>query len=169
MIGIASILILIVVIGFFVNRKKSVRPSSSPESAANVPKPESSSLDDFVPSPSNNPVPFSSDYENSPTLKVEMKALSHNMDNRFEFEVGSLFSLGRSSSCDLSIKDQSEISGTHCSLSFSKGLLFVKDNNSTNGTFLNGVRITQKHVVNSKDLLGLGRIEFRLLFVEEKE
>jgi pSer/pThr/pTyr-binding forkhead associated (FHA) protein len=42
--------------------------------------------------------------------------------------------------------------------------LFVSDQSSRNGTFVNGVPIQDKYKLNSRDILGLGRAEYRLIF-----
>ena len=75
--------------------------------------------------------------------------------------------IGRSTSCDLTIDDQPEISSKHCLLELRRGSLFISDQSSRNGTFVNGVPIQDKYKLNSRDILGLGRAEYRLIFEGE--
>lgn len=56
------------------------------------------------------------------------------------------FTLGRSSSCHVSIKDPM-VSGKHCSVSLNdEDRVIVKDLNSSNGTYLNGNKITETSI-----------------------
>lgn len=71
-------------------------------------------------------------------------------------------SIGRSSSCDVHVADDSEISGKHCALLFKDGQIFIKDAQSTNGTTVNGVSIATAFKLEENDLIGLGRTTLRL-------
>lgn len=52
------------------------------------------------------------------------------------------------------------ISGIHCYI-FSNGEeIYIEDKQSTNGTYINGHRITAAHTLHSKDVLRLGSREF---------
>ena len=50
-------------------------------------------------------------------------------------------SIGRTAPADIVLAD-SEVSRTHCRLALENGMLIVTDLNSTNGTFIDGVRIS---------------------------
>jgi hypothetical protein len=76
--------------------------------------------------------------------------------------IGNDFTIGRSSKCSLILNEHKEISGTHCKLSFKDNLLTIEDLNSTNGTFVNGARITKPYPLSDLDLLSLGKAEFRI-------
>ena len=160
LIGVAFMLIVIFSIILFIRRKQPIATSLNEVTDLQQ--------DDFVPSSSNNPMSFTnfSDFKTAVKLEVEMIAMSHNMNDEYALRIGKDFSVGRSSACNLTIKGQPEISGNHCTFNYSEGSLFIKDNQSTNGTFLNGVRIKDKIKVSSQDVIGLGRAEFRLLFDE---
>jgi pSer/pThr/pTyr-binding forkhead associated (FHA) protein len=66
--------------------------------------------------------------------------------------------IGRSDQCDLSFPSD-EISSEHCSLTSSGGHFLLTDLSSTNGTFVNGSRITS-HVLEEGDVIHLGPIPF---------
>ena len=74
--------------------------------------------------------------------------------------------VGRSSTSDLSIND-SEISGKHVEISFTKGVLAIKDLGSTNGTAINGVPIHTVHYLQDGDQILIGRTELRLKGLED--
>mgnify|MGYP001431744782 CR=1 FL=1 len=77
--------------------------------------------------------------------------------------------LGRSSNADVTISGEKEISGKHCEVSIEQERLFVSDLDSKNGTSVNGVMISTRHPLDPQDILGIGRIEFRVIYdVETK-
>ena len=80
--------------------------------------------------------------------------------------VGNDFVIGRSTRCALILKEHKEISGTHCRLNFKDNLLTIEDLNSTNGTFVNGARITKPYPLSNLDSLSLGKAEFRINFMD---
>ena len=56
------------------------------------------------------------------------------------------------------------MSGEHAELTIQKGHLVVRDMNSTNGTFVNGVRIQEPCKVKHGDLIQIAQIVFRVKF-----
>jgi len=79
-----------------------------------------------------------------------------------EVEVGEgEISLGRSQSANVSVKDAS-VSRNHALMQAKSGRLTVKDLNSSNGTFLNGMRIFAEAELHDGDLLTLGESEMRV-------
>lgn len=71
-------------------------------------------------------------------------------------------SLGRDPSCDMKVEDP-KISRLHGWLEVKDGNLLYTDNRSTNGSFLNGERITAPATINLGDVLQIGNTEFVLL------
>jgi predicted component of type VI protein secretion system len=69
--------------------------------------------------------------------------------------------VGRHNDCQLRIKS-SQVSRKHCELFEKKGLLLVKDLNSSNGTVVNGKRIQGQRVLEPGDELGIGPILLRV-------
>jgi pSer/pThr/pTyr-binding forkhead associated (FHA) protein len=64
-------------------------------------------------------------------------------------------SIGRASGNDIIIQ-QNEISRQHTKLRLYNGRYFIEDNQSRNGTFLNGVAVTEPVVLNHSDVIRLG-------------
>lgn len=77
----------------------------------------------------------------------------------FRLVPGTVKTIGRAARADF-IVDRALVSRIHCRLTLSEtdGLL-LEDLGSTNGTFLNGERVTRRTVV-SGDLIKVGRVEF---------
>jgi pSer/pThr/pTyr-binding forkhead associated (FHA) protein len=69
--------------------------------------------------------------------------------------------VGRQEGCQLRISS-SQVSRRHCQLLEQQGALLVKDLGSSNGTFVNGRRISDAHVLQSGDELSIGQVRFRI-------
>ena len=70
------------------------------------------------------------------------------------------FTVGRKNGTALTI-DNPSVSGEHAELTIDDGNLFVRDLGSTNGTFVNGMRITTPCKVKHGDLVQFAQIVFR--------
>lgn len=69
--------------------------------------------------------------------------------------VGQKFSVGHKSNCDLAIND-SKISRLHLILSYDNGKLTLADAGSTNGTFVNGVKVEKSRQILNGDVIRIG-------------
>ena len=76
---------------------------------------------------------------------------------------GELISIGRDSSNEITVND-AEISRRHSRLSFQGGKYVLEDMGSTNGTFVNGQRLTGPRVLKSGEVVSLGE---QIVFVYE--
>lgn len=100
----------------------------------------------------------------SPTLNVAWTLtgqLSEDQPVRSVSVSGSPFTVGRHSRCSLAIPSPT-VSGAHAELSISSGELCVRDLDSTNGTFVNGVRVNEETPVRNGDLLQFADVVFRV-------
>lgn len=73
--------------------------------------------------------------------------------------------IGRNQTCDLPIMEAS-VSGNHGSLRFERGLWWVHDNASSNGTFVNEVQVKDSVIANG-DKLKFGDVEADFISVPE--
>lgn len=71
-------------------------------------------------------------------------------------------SVGRSTGCDLPLPDDTFISQYHARFALRDGACFVEDLGSTNGTYLNGTRLTQPMRVEKGDRVSLGKTVLEL-------
>ena len=69
--------------------------------------------------------------------------------------VGQKFSVGHKSNCDLAINDP-KISRLHLILSYDNGKLTLTDTGSTNGTFVNGVKVDKSRQILNGDVIRIG-------------
>ena len=75
-----------------------------------------------------------------------------------QITVGSRFVVGRSAKSDLRIEDKT-ISSSHLILADVDGRLIAADNGSTNGTFVNGVKLDRPRPLNSGDKIHIGNTD----------
>jgi FHA domain/Domain of unknown function (DUF4388) len=78
--------------------------------------------------------------EESPTFKLKVKKVTN--------------VVGREGTCDVYV-ESNQVSRRHCLLQVTERGLLVKDLESTNGTFVNGIPMTDGYI-NEGDRLGLG-------------
>jgi S1-C subfamily serine protease len=77
--------------------------------------------------------------------------------------------IGRHPNCDLRFDAESDldVSGRHASVTLTGRLFVLRDLGSTNGTFVNGQRLVDDHVLASNDLIQFGlhgpRLQFTLI------
>lgn len=88
-------------------------------------------------------------------LKTDAQA-----DPPFTFRIlpGAIKTMGRSIGAEFTV-DAAMVSRLHCRLTAGAAALEVVDLESTNGTFVNGQRVTQASLKEG-DRLGVGRVEF---------
>ncbi len=73
------------------------------------------------------------------------------------------FSIGKSKTkADYAIEDNTAISRVHCIIVQKDGVNYIKDNNSTNHTYLNGVELApgKEQLLKNKTLIQMGDEEF---------
>ncbi|MEE0745385.1 MAG: VWA domain-containing protein [Anaerovoracaceae bacterium] len=69
--------------------------------------------------------------------------------------------VGRSSMCDIYFDDVN-MSRQHFSIEAQDGGLYVKDLESTGGTYLNGIKVYSKQRINSGDIIAAGKTRMRI-------
>lgn len=72
-------------------------------------------------------------------------------------------SIGRNPKCDVCIPDDTSVSGIHCIIFYNRRReLQVRDNHSSNGTFLNQHRLINAHPLETGDILEVGRTRYHV-------
>ena len=70
--------------------------------------------------------------------------------------------IGRKDDNSIVLSDQ-HVSGNHVKILVKNNLLFIEDLNSTNGTYLNGNKISGKMKLSNKDEIKIGTAIFKIL------
>ena len=73
--------------------------------------------------------------------------------------------IGAGKKTDIRINGDKNMSSEHCILLFRRGLFLMRDNLSTNGTFLNGEEVTADVQLSNYDKIKMGDTEFTLMMV----
>ena len=97
-----------------------------------------------------------------PDEKVRLTLGGMNSDDVRIVEFSDKATLGRRSTNSVVISDNA-VSGEHCFLTYSDGKVIVEDMGSTNGTILNGEKITVSEIKNG-DVLILGKTKYKISF-----
>ncbi|WP_426416304.1 FHA domain-containing protein [Aestuariirhabdus sp. LZHN29] len=95
-----------------------------------------------------------------PGAQWSIKAMDASLPDK-TFAISNVMVIGRSSDCQISISS-SHLSRRHAELSEVDGRLLVKDMGSSNGTYVNGRRITETFLKRG-DLLGFDKLVFTVL------
>lgn len=77
------------------------------------------------------------------------------------FDVGDEITIGRAAGCQISLDDRF-ISQLHARVFGRDGQIFVEDLGSTNGTFVNGAKVTAPVLLSARDRIKVGNIVLEL-------
>lgn len=108
----------------------------------------------------NHPEDDNSSEEEPKAPKARVSFTGQNNSDVKFVEFSDSATVGRRNSNDLIIPDNA-VSGTHCELTFDNGKVYIEDLNSTNGTFIDGERISRAELKNG-DILILGKMSFKV-------
>lgn len=87
---------------------------------------------------------------------------------RFEFKCTADVTIGRKNICDIQIVGDKSVSGVHCVISCDpQGNPIIKDNNSSNGTYLNDEKLVREKLLESGDTLEIGRTRYSVQIIGE--
>ena len=74
------------------------------------------------------------------------------------------FLVGRRPQMDLCIPDDGYVSGTHCRFEIEEGRLYLTDLDSSNGTKVNGNKISERTRIAENDIVRIGKAEYKVDF-----
>ena len=89
------------------------------------------------------------------------------LGTRYRFRPGSTLILGRSKGADIQIADATSISRRHASLTYRIESVILEDLGSTNGTYVNDIRIEEPTLLRSGDRFQIGSVHFK--FLQERD
>src|SRR5689334_6838369 len=85
----------------------------------------------------------------------------HRTGARYALAAGRTLVVGRSPQASLSFPEDNFMSGSHFSLATAEDGVLLRDLKSSNGTFINGRRLTEAKI-KLGDVISAGSLEFRL-------
>lgn len=120
------------------------------------------------------PVPMAAPVET--VAPVIPKVISHyivltNIDDfskSYEAKIDTKITVGKKN-CDIVIPDDASISGTHCIIGFADNQYILSDDDSTNGTKYNDVKVTSPVFIENGGIITMGRGKFRVTMIDKEE
>lgn len=95
--------------------------------------------------------------------KIVPKLVAIDGDRQQVFKITKLtMTIGRNEASDI-VLDNRTVSGTHATLTNEGGLFFIADNGSTNGIFVNDIRIT-KSKITADDRIRIGSVMAKIIY-----
>ena len=93
--------------------------------------------------------------------------LNESLGARFRLRPRSAVVIGRAGNADVSLPEISSLSRHHTRLTYRTESVVLEDLGSTNGTYVNGLRIEQETVLRSGDRFQVGAVHFK--FLQERD
>ncbi len=101
-----------------------------------------------------------------PRLVGFLVTFSHDSSGRyFEIREGRVV-VGAGAGTDITVKEDKNMSSEHAILLYRRGIFFLRDNLSTNGTFVNGEEITTDVRLKNYDEMKMGDTVFKLIAID---
>jgi len=95
-----------------------------------------------------------------------MKSLILRTSDNQVYHVTDTLKIGRESTCHVCVADK-RVSRLHASVTVKDGFLYARDEGSSNGTYVNGVRINRQTLLQPGDQLRVGDTSFTADYVDE--
>jgi hypothetical protein len=96
--------------------------------------------------------------------KIVPKLVAMDGDRQQVFNITKLtMTIGRNEANDI-VLDNRTVSGNHATLTNEGGFFYITDNASTNGIFVNDIRITSKNKVSTGDQIRIGSVLAKIVY-----
>jgi pSer/pThr/pTyr-binding forkhead associated (FHA) protein len=118
---------------------------------------------DMKPVPQRAPsVPSAPPPPGRPRIALRLTKIGPSEEQVYRAEFAGRLAIGRDASNDLSFAEDKLLSSRHCAISYEADGVILRDLGSTNKTFVNGVPITDRHILENDDVLLIGSMELRV-------
>lgn len=155
----AVLLILIAAIVFIIHKRRRNRKKSADISVHNAnfnpPLPISNIIKDKIRKPDAR---NAENTENKNKVILRLTELPSGTVHCIKMK--KTITLGRKINCSVRIKD-TYAAPVHCFISFYDGQAYIEDNNTLNGTILNGILIKNRVPIYTNDLILIGNTEYK--------
>ncbi len=92
-------------------------------------------------------------------MKVQLIVVQGKPEGKIIPLAGPVFRIGRGEKCQLR-PSSDQVSREHAEFRIGTDQVIITDLGSRNGTFINGKKLTEPHVLNDRDLVGIGPLTF---------
>ena len=95
--------------------------------------------------------------------RVTLVGLGKHSDRKYDILLEDSCTIGRNEEkCSLVLAKDTALSGVHATLLVEADRVYIRDEKSTNGTFVNGIPISGKFELSQDDIILLGSYEYRI-------
>ena len=106
--------------------------------------------------------------DDEPTLELEtpksetiVRLLSDTDGTVLEAYCNDSITIGRKGGCDIQIVGDKSVSGVHCRIiKRGENVFYVRDESSSNGTYLNDRKISEEEIITGGDTIEIGRTRY---------
>lgn len=95
-------------------------------------------------------------------VKITLRCMNPPQD--YDLTLRNEIKIGRGRRCQLCIAEDAALSEVHSSLHLRQGVIYVVDENSTNGTYVNGVPIVGEYQLEPRDIIMMGSHEYQIFW-----
>lgn len=95
-------------------------------------------------------------------LKVNLVKIGPGEEETYTMSLKKEIQIGRKKGCQLCLESDTALSGIHCTIFYKEGNVYVRDEESTNGTYVNGVPIVGQFKLEKADIILIGSYEYRI-------
>ncbi len=171
--AVLGILVLVVILAILVARRRKGKKQivvSLPEQPEAALQAESSNTSTAIDASVSEPAPLSNlgteqiaPEPQEPDVTVVLTKMDMVNNQVYMVDIYGSIIIGRSAQkAGLAFPEDKKLSAVHCSLRFSSNKLYIADLNSTNGTYVNGVPISQEYRLEKSDVVSIGSMQFRI-------
>ncbi len=105
--------------------------------------------------------------EESTYIAKTVIMIAEDKSREFEFKCSTDIKIGRKDCCEVQIKGDKSVSGIHCIISCDQfGNPAIRDNNSSNGTYLNDEKLVGEQGLKTGDTVEIGRLRYTITIKE---
>jgi pSer/pThr/pTyr-binding forkhead associated (FHA) protein len=98
-----------------------------------------------------------------PRISLRLTKIGLVEEQVFRAEFAGELVIGRDpSKAALPFTNDGLLSSRHCSVSYEPEGIVLRDLGSTNGTFVNGVPVSERHILENDDIILIGSMELRV-------
>ncbi len=158
--GGAGLLLLLLLLVLWRRRSKNSATELEPDEMPEVQQ-ETATEEPAVPSPTkaeSTPVPT------APPRSIGLTALDGGAYR--DFSLSAPLTIGRDEANRWPLPGDDTVSSDHAQILERRGVIVLEDLGSTNGTFLNGVRVKTANPLHDDDLIRIGELELRVVLQE---
>ncbi|MGM9937741.1 MAG: FHA domain-containing protein [Candidatus Ornithomonoglobus sp.] len=157
----SAVLLFLAAMTLFIVHKKRKKRKTSVDISVNItdfkpPLPVSNIIKDKI----RRPIPYSTHAIKKKNMVV-LRLTELSSRTVYNVKLRKTVTIGRKMRCNIRIKDTT-VAPVHCFISFYNGQAYVEDNNTLNGTILNGILIKNRVPIFTNDLILIGNEEYRV-------